>query len=380
MKIVFLTRNYPPTICGVGDYTHNLAQEMAQKGIEVSVICFDDQTPIQTDKITVFPVINRLNTEGSLAVVKLVKSIKPNWFITQYVPYGYHSKGLPFAFSHLYSQLNRRNVPIMTIFHEVKIRPEKHLKTRILSYLQGQIAESMADKSSKIVTSIDFYANNLKRFKHKISVIPVGSNIPIIEVEEALKTQLKLKNNIAENAKIVCTFGNRDISIFLTAFDALALKHPDLIWLLCGKNVTPSLVLDNRSYIRYLGKMSAEHIYQHLSLGHIFFMPEDINAKNEGGTSNKSGSLACAFSLGIPVIGIKGDMNNRLLSHGKNIVLVDMTHTTALFDALHACFSTPDLATELSKNAEEMYNNQLKWSLITDKILAAMHIKISLDH
>jgi glycosyltransferase involved in cell wall biosynthesis len=122
--------------------------------------------------------------------------------------------------------------------------------------------------------------------------------------------------------------------------------------------------------------MSAESIYQHLSLGQIFFMPEDINAKNEGGTSHKSGSLACAFSLGIPIVGIKGDMNNRLLGNGKNIVLVDMTHKTALFDALHACFSTPDLASDLSKNATELYNNHLKWSSLIDKILATMHIKI----
>jgi glycosyltransferase involved in cell wall biosynthesis len=374
MKITFLTRNYPSTICGVGDYTHYLAQEMTQKGIEVSVICFDDQMPIQSDKIKVFPIVNRLNTEGVVAISNLVKSIKPDWFITQYVPHGFHPKGLPFAFPKLYRQLNLLNVPILTVFHEVKIRPEKYLKTRILSFLQAKLADSIANKSAKIVTSIDFYKDYLKSFAHKISLVPIPSNIPPIDVKEDVKQHLRTQNNIADNAKIICTFGDRDISSFLAAFDKLAIKHPELIWLICGKNSTPSLILNSRPYIRYVGKMSAENIYQYLSLGTVFFMPDDINSAGEGGTSNKSGSLACAFSLGILIVATKGDLNNKLLLHEKNILLTEITNMSALFETLNRCFTTPNLASELGKNARELYNNQLKWSVITDKILATMHI------
>jgi glycosyltransferase involved in cell wall biosynthesis len=374
MKITFLTRNYPPTICGVGDYTHYLAQEMTQKGIEVSVICFDDQMPIQSDKIKVFPIVNRLNTEGVVAISNLVKSIKPDWFITQYVPHGFHPKGLPFTFTKLYRQLNLLNVPILTVFHEVKIRPEKHLKTRVFSFLQAKLADSIANKSAKIVTSIDFYKDYLKSFAHKISLVPIPSNVPPIDVKDDVKQHLRIKNNIADNAKIICTFGDRDISSFLAAFDKLALQHPELIWLICGKNSTPSLILNSRSYIRYVGKMSAENIYQYLSLGTVFFMPDDINSAGEGGTSNKSGSLACAFSLGILIVATKGDLNNKLLMHEKNILLTEITNMSALFETLNRCFTTPNLASELGKNARELYDNQLKWSVITDKILATMHI------
>jgi glycosyltransferase involved in cell wall biosynthesis len=370
MKITFLTRNYPPTICGVGDYTFFLAKELAEKGIAVSVLCFSDQTPLQSDKISVYPVIKSWNTEGVSKVIDFVKKWNPHWFITQYVPYSFNIKGLPFAFSTLYRQLYHLRVPVLTVFHEVKIRPEKHLKTRILSFLQGQIAASMAHKSVKIVTSIDFYANNLKRFKDKINLIPVATNIPVIEVSKGLKYHLKEKNNIPQNAQIICTFGNRNIANYLIDFDALALKYPDLIWLICGKNSTPSVFFDNRNYIRNLGKMSAENIYQHLSLGDIFFMPEDINAKNEGGTSNKSGSLACAFSLGIPIVGIKGDMNNRLLEHERNILLADTTQKNALFNAIDGCLSSTEKHSKLSKNACNLYENALKWPIVADKFLS----------
>jgi glycosyltransferase involved in cell wall biosynthesis len=372
MKIVFLTRNYPPIICGVGDYTYFLAQELAKKGITISILCFSDQTPVQSDNISVYPIIKSWNTEGVSTVIDFVKKWNPHWFITQYVPYSYNVKGLPFAFLTLYRQLNRLRVPVLTVFHEVKIRPEKKFKTQILSFLQGQIAASMAHKSAKIVTSIDFYADNLKQFKDKINLIPVASNIPVIEVENDLKNQLKEKNNIPQNAKIIGTFGNRNLTNYLVDFDALALKYPHLIWLICGKNSTPSVFFDNRSYIRNLGKMPAENIYQHLSLGDIFFMPEDINAKNEGGTSNKSGSLACAFSLGIPIIGIKGDMNNRLLEHKINILLADTTQKNALFDAIDSCLISTKNQSKLSENAYNLYENALKWPIVAEKILSIL--------
>jgi glycosyltransferase involved in cell wall biosynthesis len=370
MKITFLTRNYPPTVCGVGDHTFFLAQELAQKGITVSVLCFSDQTPVQSDNINVYPIIKSWNTEGVSVVIDFIKKLNPHWFITQYVPHGFHPKGLPFAFSKLYLQLNRLNVPILTVFHEVKIRPEKHLKTRILSFLQAQLADSMADKSSKIVTSIDFYKGYLTSFSHKISLVPIPSNIPPIDVKDDIKQHLRIKNNIADNAKIICTFGDRNIENFLAAFDKLVLKHPELIWLICGKNSTPLHVLNSCPYIRYVGKMSAENIYQYLSLGDVFFMPDDINSVGEGGTSNKSGSLACAFSLGIPIVATKGDLNNKLLMHKKNILLTEITNTEALFEDLNKCFAMPNLALELGNNARELYNNQLQWMVVADKILA----------
>ena len=96
MKIVFLTPNFPPTICGVGDHTHRLALEMRKKGVEIHVICSADQTPTPSDSplLTVHPVVKSWNSEGVSSIMNVVKTIQPDWFITQYVPHSYHPKGL----------------------------------------------------------------------------------------------------------------------------------------------------------------------------------------------------------------------------------------------------------------------------------------------
>lgn len=378
MKIVFLTPNFPPTICGVGDHTERLALEMMEKGIEIHVICSADQTPTPSDSplLTVHPVVKSWNTEGVTSIVNVVKTIQPDWFITQYVPHSYHPKGLSYILLLLYRQLRQSKTPILTIFHEVKIRPEKAFKTRLMSYLQGVIAHKLSNMSAKVVTSIDFYDHNLTNISSdKKTIIPIGSNILPIDVSDFTKQNLKNKCKINADAKIVCTFGNRDISSFLPIFDSLSTDYPNLIWLICGKNNTPPLVWPSRSYLRYVGPMSADDIYRYLSLGDMFFLPDYLSENGEGGTCNKSGSLACGLSLNIPIIGTKGDMNNQLLRDKENILLVDINDKNAVINAFKACFESPNFSQKLGDNARDLYDKQLIWKGLADRFLHIMDVK-----
>ena len=372
MKVVFLTRNYPPTICGVGDHTYHLATEMLSKGIKTHVICSADQI-VQSNDINVYPIVKEWNTEGVGLVVDVLKKIQPHWLIVQYVPHAYHPKGLPFALLSLYRAVSQLNVSILTVFHEVKIRPERAIKTRLISFLQGQLAYKLSNRSSKVVTSIDFYDNNLKKLSaDKKTIIPIASNILPIEVSLDVKQNLKEKYKISPDAKVICTFGDRNVSDYVPAFDRLLEDYPNLVWLICGKNKTPSVIWRSRSYFRYVGAMPTEQIYQHLSLGDVFFMPDFVSEEGQGGTCNKSGSLACAMSLGIPIVGSKGDMNNKLLVDGYNILLTDIRNPLAVYDALKLCLETQGLSTYLGHNARQFYEQSLTWTASAEQFLALM--------
>ena len=372
MKVVFLTRNYPPTICGVGDHTYHLATEMLSKGIKTHVICSADQI-VQSNDINVYPIVKEWNTEGVGLVVDVLKKIQPHWLIVQYVPHAYHPKGLPFALLSLYRAVSQLNVSILTVFHEVKIRPERAIKTRLISFLQGQLAYKLSNRSSKVVTSIDFYDNNLKKLSaDKKTIIPIASNILPIEVSLDVKQNLKEKYKISPDAKVICTFGDRNVSDYVPAFDRLLEDYPNLVWLICGKNKTPSVIWRSRSYFRYVGAMPTEQIYQHLSLGDVFFMPDFVSEEGQGGTCNKSGSLACAMSLGIPIVGSKGDMNNKLLIDGYNILLTDIRNPLAVYDALKLCLETQGLSASLGHNARQFYEQSLTWTASAEHFLALM--------
>ncbi len=378
MKIVIIVPNYPPTICGVGDYTYHKIQEFLKSGIEVHVICSADQKPELAAQPLIYPTIKVWDSKGFKAVLNKLNDIKPDWVIVEYVPHGFEPHGLPIAVLGFYKGLTRRKYNILTVFHEVRVRPGTKLSSRFISAIETYLARKIVQYSTKVVTSIDFYADLLRGPQRlsKINVIPIGTGIMPIKTNARIAENFKKRFNIPANAPVIVTFGNRNVTEYLTAFDKLNQDIPNFIWLLCGKTSTPTDVLESRAYLRNTGKMSAEDIYHALSLGNIAFLPEPVNAQFEGGSSNKSTALACVFSLGVPIIGIKGDMNNVLLKDNENILLANLNESDSLYKALKNALNTEGVVSEqLGRNAHAIYQNALSWEVIGQQFLSLMDVQ-----
>jgi glycosyltransferase involved in cell wall biosynthesis len=347
-----------------------------RRGIEVHVVCSSTQIEAQSRGETIYPVVKRWDRGGVAEVQKIVKTVEPDWIIVQMVAYAYQNKGLPFGMLPLYRDFKRDNRQVLTIFHEIRIRPEGNIKKWVISRLQTYYSHQLCKMSTKIVTSIDFYARILKRWQDKLTIIPIGSNILPVALTPQTALTIKSKHGIPEKAILICTFGNRDISPYLPAFDRLAADNPQLIWLIAGRTQTPSVVLQSRQYIRYVGEMSAADIYRHLALGDVFFMPDPLNAKGEGGTSNKSGSLACACSLHLPIVATKGNLNNALLMEDEKLILVDINNEAALYDALKKCLDNEALRLRLGNKAYQFYEKELTWRVLANKILKTLDFEL----
>jgi glycosyltransferase involved in cell wall biosynthesis len=378
MTVAILTPNYPPTICGVGDHTFQLVQALLEAGVETHILCATNQQPEPVEQPKIYPIIEEWNKKGFQTTLEKLEVLQPNWVIVQYVPHGYNPQGLPFAILGFYEALSKKGYPILTVFHEVRVRPGHKLSTRFISAVETYIARKLTRKSKKVATSIDFYVDLLRggRKDLPINIVPIGSGIAPVETDTAVKYALKKRYDIPANAPIIVTFGNRNIEVYLEAFDKLAQDDPNFIWLLCGKTSTPLSVLKSRAYIRHTGEMSATDIYQALSLGDVAFLPEPVSPKMEGGSSNKSTALACGFSLGIPIIGIKGDMNNSLLKHDDNILLVDIYHPNDLYKSLKYCLDTEGVRQRLGQGAADLYNTALAWNIVGKQYLSLMDIPI----
>lgn len=384
MKVAIIVPNYPPTICGVGDYTYHKIQELLKAGLEVHVICSADQKPAVVEQPFIYPMIETWNKRGFQAVLDKLATIQPDWVIVEYVPHGFEPHGLPIAVLGFYRALTNRKYQILTVFHEVRVRPGNKLSSRFISAVETYLARKIVQHSTKVVTSIDFYAdllrgphakNQLSKINEKINVVPIGTGIMPIETDEKVDEIFKKRFNIPSNVPIIVTFGNRNVEEYLTAFDKLNKDIPDFIWLLCGKTSTAKDVLDSRSYLRNTGKMSAEDIYHALNLGNIAFLPEPVNTAMEGGSSNKSTALACVFSLGIPIVGIKGDMNNALLKDNDTILLPNLNEPDALYHALKTALNTEgSTSARLGRNAYELYETALSWQVIGKQFLTLMNV------
>ena len=391
MKIAVVVPNYPPTICGVGDYTYHKIQEFLKVGIEVHVICSADQKPEPAAQPLVYPMIKVWNSTGFKLVLDKLEELKPDWVIVEYVPHGFEPHGLPIAVLGFYKGLTRRKYNILTVFHEVRVRPGNKLSSRFISAVETYLARKITEYSTKVVTSIDFYAdllrgsnNNLRKIGNlpkivanasKINVVPIGTGIMPIKTNATIAESFKKRFNIPSNAPVIVTFGNRNVTEYLAAFDKLNQDIPNFIWLLCGKTSTPTDVLESRPYLRNTGKLPAEDIYYALSLGDIAFLPEPVNARFEGGSSNKSTALACVFSLGVPIVGIKGDMNNALLKDNENILLANLNEPNSLYQTLKNVLNTEGSSEQFGRNAYATYQNALSWEVIGQQFLGLMDVQ-----
>lgn len=323
MKLLLVTNYFPPVVDGVGDYTRQVAAEFSNRGHEVHIICKKDpRIPSSQDGMQIWPIATKWSFANIQEIIKKINELGPAWVMIQYVPYSFNRYGIPFAFPFLLSRINRNRTKILLTVHEPYIRFRRlPIKTFLVGQLQRIILRELCRKADKIVTTIDKYKGFVNKYSAKeVHIIPVPSNIiPVSVSEEELKL---LRNRIAPaGQKIITTFGIRDHRFLIDVFKAVLLKQKNVFFLICGKTRDTALYdsIKDRTFIT--GYLESEELFKYLKCADVFFLPDGVRNGSEGGTSNKSTSLAAAFAAGLPIVGIKGDMNNVLLKEAENLYL-----------------------------------------------------------
>ncbi len=195
MRILFICSSLEPGKDGVGDYTRKLACALNKKNIVAKIIAINDRR-LETNIWEGF----QNDEEGETEVLRLsasvnwdirlqkakafIESFKPEWVSLQYVPFGFHLKGLPFNLGKNLKQLDGRS-SWHIMFHELSVNREESLKFRIWSFLQVNIIKSLLGelKPGLISTNTELYKYRLKEIGFKATVLPLFSNINNIVVE-----------------------------------------------------------------------------------------------------------------------------------------------------------------------------------------------------
>lgn len=365
---LFITNLLPPAYDGVGDHTFFLAKSLHSVGHKISMITRQD--PI-ADEVSLFAQTyyvedwrGQVNKEKVLA---FVLRARPDWVVVQYVPYAFDRIGLPFFLPGLVQQISKHGDPVAVWFHEIAIRYQFSFKYAAIAFGQRWIAYHLASRAKSVITSIDLYAGMLWRHREKLALIPSGANLDIEGCSRA--TTCFIREEIAPGAdQLIVVFGKRDIRFFLPVFRQLQSEFPRLGLLLIGGHFRKQLSDPLPSGIFVHSYVPAQNLCSLLSLADIGFLPDPVNEKGQGGTSNKSGSLAALFAAGLPVIGVKGDMNNRLLEHGTNIWLVDTRVATSIFERFKAVLESRSIREKFSKKGKAFYKQYLDWEVLANRL------------
>jgi hypothetical protein len=291
MKILFICSCLEEGRDGVGDYTRRLAGELIAQGHEVFLLSIHDKYISEVSEVDQLidgvcilalriPSTYSYQSKGEIAQ-KWIRRLNPEWLSLQYVPYGFHPKGLPIGLISLLKQLGKgRKWHIM--FHELwvgisRVSPFKH---RIVGFFQRNLALrlilDLAPK--KIMTSNRLYQLVLKGAGVESEELPLFSNIPILPFEQDfIDRQLlfclpeKCKNSSAN--LYVGIFGTiypqANLEAYLTTqLNSQAWLEKNVVIVGFGKTdkwgsdefARLALVFKDRISFLHLGILSVEHV------------------------------------------------------------------------------------------------------------------------
>jgi hypothetical protein len=200
MKIFFICGSLEPGLDGVGDYSRRLCGELIRKGIDVQILSLCDHHAISfirenqmvegnTVIVDRIPVLTS-NKQRFIWLQDVLKDFNPDWISLQYVPYSFHSKGLPFWLPTFLKKL-KGNHKWHIMFHELWIGMDlsASFKNKCIGLLQKRLLLKILKGKEKITinTQIDLYQSKIESQGYNVQILPLFSNI-IKNIESNIET------------------------------------------------------------------------------------------------------------------------------------------------------------------------------------------------
>ena len=190
MRLAFFCSSLEPGRDGVGDYTRRLAAECIRQGHASVIVALNDlhvRQPVfesqSVDDISLLVLRLPGGMPWSLRLTearKWIETFNPAWMSLQFVPFGYHPKGLCFGLGKKLSGIYP-SAAWQIMFHELWLGLGAHssLKHRLWGSLQRSIIRGLVRRLQPRVvhTQADPYQQALQRENIPASILPLFGNI-----------------------------------------------------------------------------------------------------------------------------------------------------------------------------------------------------------
>ncbi len=333
MNLLFACSSLEAGRDGVGDYTRLIAQECVRQGHRCSLIALNDgfvnsiaEGVDQADDYRISQLRLPKSTSWAARIAAAQTYITrhpPDWISLQFVPYGFHAKGIIWnSIAPLAQILSGYRTHIM--FHELWLGESKtaSFRNRLVGLTQRHFIKKLVRSVKPRVchTSNETYAAVLARNGIDAQVLALFGNIPIQEPKPRAFGPADAKR---DSLWIVGVFGTIhpqwEPEPFLTALIEAAEKNGKKILMVAigrlgesGEKTWSRMVEMNsgRASFKKYGELSAEEISQllhSLDLG-VSCTPARL--------FGKSGTGASMIEHGIPVVITRTDFEPRVHSTG----------------------------------------------------------------
>jgi len=369
MKVLHLGKLCPPNEGGIELFTFDLLETLNKKGVKADLLCFGEDTKIDTYNGFQFfscKTILKLNSAPlSYDYFKIFKTVESNYDIVHI-----HS---PNPLAEILALITGK--PVIIHWHSDIVRQ------KITYFFYRPIQQKVLHKSVKIIVTSTQYletSSQLRDHKRKAVLIPLGLNPARLENGNISDEKFDRIKSKIEGKKVVLSIGRLvEYKGFSYLIESAKFLSDNIIVLIVGggplynslKNKINMLGLERK--VLLVGRV--ENISPFLRKCDLFCLPSV--ARNEAFGL----SLVEAMYFGKPLVttDVKGSGMSYVNRHNETGFVVPPKNPESLAQAINKILNDKELYSKFSKNAKNTFE-QFHINSISDKIIS-LYQKILFD-
>ncbi len=375
MHIGLITGEYPPLHGGVGDFTREVARELARAGHTVHVLTthtHDTTGTSHEDGITVHRTVRNWGWQTRADVLKWAHANKIELLNLQYQAAAYHMHG---AINLLPGQLGR-HLPCVVTFHDLRV-PYLFAKA---GKLRKAVMYHMARQASGIIVTNSEDGDELRSQGIASSLIPIGSNIVPQPPTFHDPIAWRRARNIPEDMRLFGYFGFMNESKgginLLQALEQIPAKTK-ISLLFIGEQLGASdpTNADYRTALK--GLIASQGLQPRVfetgyldaaGVSETFAMCDCLALPYSDGVSYRRGTLMAALAHGCALVTTDPSAPTPAIVDGENMLLVPPGNPSALAGAVMRVFADHPLRIRLQAGAKDL-SKLFTWDSIAAETL-----------
>lgn len=373
-RVVIVTTNHHPTVCGVGDHSMRAAAELRRRGLDAHVLAVGPAQPHpQAPDVPVHSVRSLPGVLSGAAVAEALFSLQPTHVWLQYVAQLWHGSrlGQPWVVP-VAAALRASRIPTLLVAHELYLpwrsRPDLWagaLATRaqlaaLLRLVSGCAVSTHARREA--VAALARWV----RAPYTVTLVPIAPNaLPVPQAPHPDGFHVGSFSTLA---------GGKKVEMLLEAFAMVRARIPAAqLWLIGDlgggrRRAALDALLDAhpaREAIHLTGRLDLPSVARAVAGLHVFVFPHDV------GATTRSGTLPVALGSGVPVVAWRGPDTGPWFVDGVNMAMAQSDSAAHVADAVQRLHDNKALATQVGAGGRALYQQRLDWPPVVNGLLGA---------
>ena len=396
---IFVIAVFPPFKAPEADHAYHLCRNLADAGMNVSVVTQHDGSVLDHINTTVYPIMREWSWREMPRLARLLKRVKPDAILLYFIGYIYKHHPM-ITFAPTLARWMCPKVPFVTIISHVfgSSSADSGLPSRLLhKAIRSALGENvdynfgtiLRDSDKLIMLSerhIDLMSGLLPFFAEKCIIIPPP---PIMTLTPESPEKAKLIGRealcVAEDEFLLAYFGYiyppKGIETLLQAFSKVSQARGNIRLALIGGDqrhtIRPNYAQEMRDLTKELGLedkvvFTGSFPWDSPQASNYLYAADACVLPFDEGVHLNNSSFAAAVTHGLPVITTQGSTLERPFLNRENVLLCSPSSPEALAAAIGNLMDDGVLRQRLHRGSLKLASEWFSWKNATRRIIAVL--------